>query len=180
MSEMFLKCLERVLMHEGGFVDHPLDKGGPTNYGITLNTLSNFMRRQATVEELKTLSPDIVRTIYLERYWLPMKLDRVGNFYIALILFDQAVNRGPEAAVKSLQRALNSMGECLEVDGELGNKTDAAMVRLKNLELFFLELIEECTKAYVSICKANPAQIVFMNGWLSRCFKLLEEALCEN
>jgi lysozyme family protein len=30
------ESLSRVLVHEGGYTNHPRDPGGPTNYGITI------------------------------------------------------------------------------------------------------------------------------------------------
>jgi len=38
MSNRFAACLERVLRHEGGFVNHPEDPGGATNMGVTQQT----------------------------------------------------------------------------------------------------------------------------------------------
>lgn len=34
----FDKAIERVVKHEGGYVNHPKDPGGETNWGITRNT----------------------------------------------------------------------------------------------------------------------------------------------
>src|SRR5574343_485278 len=34
--------LDNLLKTEGGYVDHPADKGGPTNYGITIPALNEY------------------------------------------------------------------------------------------------------------------------------------------
>ena len=44
MENNFVKCLELVLEHEGGFVDHPKDPGGATNKGVTLKTYKEFLK----------------------------------------------------------------------------------------------------------------------------------------
>ena len=35
MKENYNKCLETILHHEGGYVNHPEDPGGETNLGVT-------------------------------------------------------------------------------------------------------------------------------------------------
>ena len=37
-KDNFRKCLEVILHHEGGYVDHPKDPGGATNLGVTKQT----------------------------------------------------------------------------------------------------------------------------------------------
>ena len=49
----FEACLKFVLQFEGGFVNNPKDPGGPTNLGVTQATLSGFLGRQATIDEVK-------------------------------------------------------------------------------------------------------------------------------
>ena len=34
-AENYNKCLELILHHEGGYVNHPKDPGGETNLGVT-------------------------------------------------------------------------------------------------------------------------------------------------
>ena len=36
------KCMSLLLIHEGGYVNHPDDPGGMTNMGITKRTYDNF------------------------------------------------------------------------------------------------------------------------------------------
>ena len=62
MTGNFEKCLEYVLHHEGGFVDHPQDPGGATNLGCTKATWEKWIGRPCTVAEIKALTPDDVAT----------------------------------------------------------------------------------------------------------------------
>ena len=47
--------IDDILRREGGYVNHPADKGGPTNFGITQDTLSRYIGRQALISDVKNL-----------------------------------------------------------------------------------------------------------------------------
>jgi lysozyme family protein len=58
-----------VIRREGGFVDHPADRGGPTKFGITQKTLSRALGRQATTEDVRRLTREIAAEIYRRTYY---------------------------------------------------------------------------------------------------------------
>ena len=124
----FEQCLAHVLRHEGGYVDHPKDPGGTTNYGITRKTLASWRGIKPwwklAKSDVRLLRKKEVAAIYRARYWrgsgapaMPKGLD--------LALFDFAVNSGPSRAVKTLQLIVGSRR-----DGVVGAKTLAAVRRL--------------------------------------------------
>jgi lysozyme family protein len=93
MRANFDRALAAVLVHEGGYVDHPKDPGGATNLGVTVGTLSHWLGRPATKGEVKALTKAKVAPIYRANYWdlagcnnLPPGVD--------LAIFDLAVNSG--------------------------------------------------------------------------------------
>ena len=45
-------CLERLLQHEGGYVNHPDDPGGRTNKGITQRVYERYLERSVTKQEI--------------------------------------------------------------------------------------------------------------------------------
>ena len=49
------KYIATIIEREGGFVDNPSDKGGATKYGVTLNTLSEYMGKECTVDDLSLI-----------------------------------------------------------------------------------------------------------------------------
>lgn len=168
---LFLKCLEYILKSEGGFVDHPNDSGGPTKYGITWRTLSDYRKVPVGIEEIKALTLDEATKIY-ESIWAAVGLNRVQSEHVATILFDQVVNRGAIGAIKSLQKTLNTeFGESLLVDGVLGNKTDGAIMRADEKKLS-RKLIQAAQLHYAELVSKDSSQAVFLKGWLSRTFAL--------
>ena len=116
-SNNFDNCLTFVLQFEGGYVNHPDDPGGPTNLGITQSTLSSFIGRQATIEEVKALTPAKVAPIYRLRYWDRVQGDDLPAG-VDLAVFDFGVHSGPTRSVMSLQRVLG-----VADDGKLGPVT---------------------------------------------------------
>ena len=61
--------IPNVIVREGGYVNHPNDRGGPTNWGITQNTLTRWSGSNATIDDVKNLSKDVAAKIYKAFYF---------------------------------------------------------------------------------------------------------------
>jgi lysozyme family protein len=117
MDRNFPRALNAVLKHEGGYVNHPNDPGGPTNKGVTLATFRAYVKPTGTVADLKAISDAQVGVVYRRHYWSKvMASDLPGGVDYAV--FDFAVNSGPARAAKFLQRALGVVQ-----DGKVGPAT---------------------------------------------------------
>ena len=167
----FEKAVVAVLEHEKGFVDHPLDRGGPTNYGITQATLSRYLRRPASVDDVKFMPVSTARAIYRAEYWQAIKGDDIESQEVANYCLDMAVLRGVGAAPKAIQIVLG-----VKADGAIGPKTLAALNASKPSR-FLLDFYRVCSRAFVNIVVSNTPQVVFLNGWLNRLDKMYEAAL---
>lgn len=97
----FDKAFERLIGHEGGYVNHPNDPGGETNWGITLRTA----RAEGYTGRMRELTREQAREIYRSAYWDRAKADQYDGA-IGFQLFDAAVNHGIGNAVRFLQRAV--------------------------------------------------------------------------
>lgn len=120
MKNNFERCLDIVLQHEGGFVNHPKDPGGATNKGITLKTYQRHFGMDKTVNDLITIPDAHVQSIYKYGYWLPCRCDDLP-IGLDLAVFDYAVNSGPTRAIRTLQQVSGA-----KVDGLMGPNTVAA------------------------------------------------------
>lgn len=151
-----------ILKWEGGFVDHPLDKGGATNKGITIATFRTFFGAGATVEQLKNITDKQWTAIFEAGYWRPFKADLIKSQAIANICVDWAWASGAVTAIKQVQRILG-----VTVDGMVGNITLTAINSAEPRKLF--ERIKAERIAFVeNIVKRNPSQKVFLKGWKNR------------
>lgn len=168
--------IDRILEKEGGFVDHPADRGGPTKYGIT----EGVARTNGWTRAIRDLPEGVARAIYRERYWRQPGFDRVEplSALIAEELADTGVNMGPPVAIKFLQRALNALNRGgtvyadIAVDGRVGEKTLAALgafLRRRGPEgervlLSALNCLQG--ERYIALAEAREANEAFVYGWL--------------
>lgn len=161
-------AIDHVLKIEGGYVNHPDDPGGATNYGITQKTFDTWCRsNKSQPYHVKWITKEIAREIYKAWYWDAIRGDDYPQWEIALIVFDQAVNQGVRRVSERLQRALNLVGRTtLVLDGKIGPKTLRALhdAPKKSLKLCFIHMSE---LYYLSLNKP-----MFMKGWLRRTQQL--------
>jgi len=118
---MFNYCVKVILEYEGGFVNHPDDPGAATNMGITTKTLSRWLRRPATEDDIRNLNVGTAKVIYQEYYWNPIDGHNLPPG-VNLVVFDMAVNAGVTRAIKMLQECVG-----VTVDGIIGPNTLAAV-----------------------------------------------------
>jgi lysozyme family protein len=160
--------LDDILRREGGFVDHPADRGGPTNFGITQATLAVWRERAVSAEEVRTLSADEARAIYRELYLRGPGFDRIECDALRALLLDCAVNHGTGRAARWLQQAAG-----VTVDGRVGPVTLAAVNRQDGAQLYRAVLAERC-RFYGRLITRDPSQAVFAAGWASRVAEFIE------
>ncbi len=113
----FEQALAKVLAHEGGFVDHPRDPGGATNYGIT----QAVARQHGYQGDMRDLPRATAARIYEMSYWIPIRADDLPDA-LRLPVFDAAVNSGVRRAVQWLQELVGT-----QQDGLIGPITLAAV-----------------------------------------------------
>lgn len=112
-AENYNKCLELILHHEGGYVNHPKDPGGETNLGVTKRVYEEW----GGTKEMVDLTVEDVAPIYEKNYWGRVKGDDLPSG-LDLCVFDFAVNAGPGRAAKYLQSMIGTT-----VDGGIGPNT---------------------------------------------------------
>ncbi len=151
---------------EGGFSDHPADKGGATNMGVTIGT----WRKQGydkdgdgdiDVDDLRLISEADAQRIFRLNYWNRWKADDIKDQSIANILVDWVWGSGAYG-IKIPQRILG-----VEIDGKVGPKTLAAL-NSRNPEELFAKLKKEREEYFQRICTVTPSNKVFLKGWLRR------------
>lgn len=112
----FLAFIDRVLAHEGGYVNNPADPGGETNFGITVAVA----RHSGYTGSMRDLPRARAVEIYKSQYWDKVQGDQLPPA-VAFQVFDAAVNHGVSNASKWLQETVGVIA-----DGVIGPKTVSA------------------------------------------------------
>ena len=155
----FDDIIEVVLEHEGGYVNDPKDPGGETKYGVS--------KRAYPDVDIKGLTEDGAKEIYKRDYWDKNKVDTVPS-KLKHIYFDMCVNMGRGTAVKILQRAANSKGRNISVDGGMGRP--ATRRALKGVELQRVRAYR--VKYYANLVERKPDLEKFYFGWFRRSLEV--------
>lgn len=145
--------VKRVLMHEGGFVDHPNDPGGATNYGIT----QAVARQHGYTGDMRNLPLDTAKAIYKADYWAKGHCDKMAQI-VAYQHFDACVNHGVDQAAKFLQRALG-----VSADGVIGPQTLDALSKADPLKVAS-SIIAQRIRFYTNLGTWS----IFGKGWVRR------------
>lgn len=160
--DRFKKFLDYILEVEGGFTDDENDRGGKTNWGITEEEAREF----GYTGDMRNLTKDFAKNIYLKKYYLGNKLDKIKNDKVALSIFDWAVNSGGKG-IKKAQIVANKFGTNLIIDGIVGNKTLEAINGI-NPEAFLKEYHKMQRTFYENLAAKDSTQEGFLKGWLNR------------
>lgn len=165
MKDNFKIALEKVLEHEGGFVNHPKDPGGMTNLGVTRAVYEKWVGRIVDEDEMRSLKPDDVAPIYKRQYWDRISGDKLPAG-VDYAVFDFAVNAGVKRASKALQSIVS-----VEPDGVIGNQTLAALSVLNPADV-----IDELRDVRQDFYESLPHFVDFGKGWTRRNNDVLESA----
>ena len=170
--------IDALIEREGGFSDHPADKGGATRFGIT----EAVARAQGYRGAMRQLPREEAAAIYTRLYWLRPRFDEVArrSARLAAELFDTGVNMGPAVATTFIQRALTALNRNggdypdLVPDGRIGPRTLAALDAFLELrgkssgETVLLRALEALQgERYLRLAERRPANEAFLYGWLA-------------
>lgn len=171
------ELIDTLIDREGGYSNHPSDRGGATKYGIT----EAVARAHGYSGAMRNLPRDEAAAIYKRLYWLRPRFDQVAkrSRKIAAELFDTGVNMGPAVAATFLQRALSALNRNrkdypdLVPDGRIGAATLAALdtfLKLRNPggEAVLLRALDALQgERYLRLAERRPANEAFLYGWLA-------------
>jgi len=166
MQSNYQKCLETILHHEGGYVNHPKDPGGETNLGVTKRVYEEW----GGDKDMQDLLVEDVAPIYKKNYWDKVKGDDLPGG-LDLCVFDFGVNAGPGRAAKYLQTMIGTVA-----DGGIGPNT------LKKVDEYVAEngigaSVKEYQKRRQEYYESLSTFATFGKGWTRRVVETTELAL---
>lgn len=161
--------LDFVLRWEGGYVNHPNDRGGATNKGVIQSTYNAYRDDKGlSRRSVRHISNDEVQEIYRDRYWKAARCHEIAerSESLAIAHFDWAVNAGTGRAIKTLQECTGTI-----VDGVWGPNTRKSFEATNPNQVLncYLNRREQLYRRW-----GRGSQAVFLDGWLNRLNDLRE------
>ena len=114
MKSNWDRAFDMVIVHEGGYVDNPVDPGGATNWGCTKAVWEQYIGHEVTKQDIKELTKDDVKPLYKHRYWDAIHGDAIPSG-LDYCIFDCAINSGVGRAAKFIQEIVG-----VPADGAIG------------------------------------------------------------
>lgn len=182
MSIFREKIAPHLLGKEGGYVNHPSDRGGETIWGITVGTA----RAAGYNGPMRGMTREVALAIYETRYFIRPGFDVIAAISpaIGLEVTDTGVNMGPQVATRFLQSALNGFNRQgkdyadITVDGAAGPATRSALraflaKRGAEGEKVLLKALNCLQGArYLELGELRPANEDFIYGWFANRIEL--------
>lgn len=147
---------------EGGYVNHPNDKGGCTNMGVTISTFRQYYGRNKTCEDLRKLTEEQWQYIFKKGFWDRIQGDKIECQSVANMIADYVWASGVYG-IKYVQKLLG-----VSPDGVIGAKTLLAINSYPSSKELFERIRQRRLDHFDAIVKNNPSQKVFLKGWKRR------------
>lgn len=168
MQNNFVACLNKLLIHEGGYVNHPSDPGGMTNLGVTARVWEEWVGHPVDEKQMRALTIENVAPLYKRKYWDAVRADELVSG-VDYCVFDVAVNSGPGRAIKFLQSCVGATP-----DGGFGSIT---LALTKKAEQEPAKLIEDYCAKRLEFLQSLKTFETFGKGWTRRVEEVKAEAL---
>lgn len=171
------QMIDGILEREGGFVDHPSDPGGATNWGIT----QKVARANGYAGPMRSLPKETARAIYRNEYLVKPGFLGIAEIdpAVAEEVIDSGVNAGTRRAGQWFQEALNVLNRRqrdypdVGVDGIPGQQSLSAFRALRRVrgEAKARQLMLKALNGlqfghYYDLAKGNTKFEDFMVGWV--------------
>jgi len=169
----FNDILALTLDFEGGFSGHSDDRSGTTMHGITSNTLRIIAQLAPDLSlpaQVSKLTQKQAHLIY-QRFYYEAPNIHLLHPAVQGVVFDMAVNHGPQKAIKILQRVCNLSGiVAIQKDGIIGPMTIRSVDRVYRAmgSLLVNAICDERVLFYQAICANDATQQICLHGWLRR------------
>jgi lysozyme family protein len=136
--------IDTVLDREGGYVNHPADRGGGDPKARIAAAVA---RANGYGGPMRNFPLEQARALYRRLYWEAPRFDAIADLapHLAAELFDSGVNMGSAVVAAFLQRALNALNR---------GATDYPDMPVQG-------------ERYVALAESRPANEAFLYGWLA-------------
>ena len=162
------QIIEGIISREGGYVDHAADRGGPTNFGITIARLRDWRGVQSlTANDVRLMRRGEAALIYSHDFIRQPGFHLIADDHLREHVIDFGVNSGPGTAARKLQQVAGAVQ-----DGIIGPETLNAIRRMGVARVSNL-LMAERIRFLGRIVSGDHSQAAFISGWLNRALEFM-------
>lgn len=166
-TQTYDESLNRLLVHEGGYTNHPSDPGGPTNFGITIYDYRKYVKPDATAADVRAMRLDEAKVIYRAKYWAAQRCDELPAG-VDYAIFDYGVNSGIGRSGKVLRR-------CLKLPDNTSVVSDAVIAAARAVNP--RQLISDICSERLRFLQQLKTWSVFGKGWGARVVEVRAAAI---
>ena len=165
-------CIEEIITREGGYWDDPI--GGPTRWGITIPTLSNWRGRPVDALAIRFLSRGDARRILEKKYLIDPGFAGILDPFTRGHIVDAAVLHGEGDAKQWVQETADELSEVrVRVDYDIGPITLGAVNRAEPRE-FNAKFAGRRIRYMGALVQEDPDKyLLVIEGWLIRATEFL-------
>lgn len=169
-------AFQRMLSHEGGYVNDPNDQGGETYRGISRANHKNWSgwtcidKYKGKTDFPSILDKDVqlqneIEEFYHIHFWSPLNADCISNQTNADSIFDFAVNTGITTTARIVQSIVGT-----KIDGIIGEYT---LNKINNMDFGHFQAVFTVTKIeyYMTTIRNRPTNKKYMVGWITRALE---------
>lgn len=172
-------AFQKMLVHEGDYINDPDDSGGETYKGVSRNS-HKLWSGWTLIDKNKyksgfpfNLDKDVdlqkaIELFYRTNFWLPLNADQISNQTIANSLFDFSVNAGITTSVRLIQSIIGT-----KADAIIGEQT---VKRLNSIDFSYVQTAFTVAKMeyYIHIIKQRLTNKKYLYGWIVRALEYNE------
>jgi len=150
---VFDKAIQMILSFEGGYVNHPNDPGGETNFGIS--------KRAYPKLDIANLTKEQAIEIYRKDYWEKLCCDSLPT-PLNVVLLDFAINSGRK-------RALEFLNDLISPSNPLKPSDIAKAIPESNILNLDFKLLKARANFLIDLAISPGSKYaVFLKGWMNR------------
>lgn len=157
-----------VVTNEGGFADHPDDRGGATSRGMTAEGWHEHAGVWLTGRQLAALPDEAILRGHVDLAASKSGFDRLADWRPRLVAMDWAMHSGRGTAVRHLQRIIGA-----DDDGVFGPQTDQR-ANSADPEWLAARLLAVREHFLIELIHHDSSQRTFVLGWWDRCARLAD------
>jgi len=150
----FTTAFDRLMKAEGGYVNHPNDPGGETNWGISKRSYPNV--------DIRALTREAAKAIYKRDFWEAINGDQMYDG-VAFQALEFAINSGIRTSIRELQKAVG-----VPADGWWGPATKAAVAAMSESDVIMRFVAQR-----LDFWRSLSTWPTFGNGWAGRAAQCL-------